>query len=73
MIKTILSPELVVDFLVEHKNHPVHVIHTDEVRAPEIVLDEADNSTGSLVPSVVMRRTLTSIDLSHGCSQSLAS
>ena len=69
----IISPELVIDFLVEDKNHPVHVIDTDEVRSPEIVLDEADNSTGSLVPPVVVRRPLASVDLSHGCSQSLTS
>ena len=55
--------ELIVDFLIKDQDHPVHVIHPDVIRPPQIVLDKADNTTGPLVPSVVVTRAFTAIHL----------
>ena len=47
-------PELIVDLLVKNENHSVHVIHANEVGPPQVVLDEADHTTGPFVPPVVV-------------------
>ena len=72
ILNSVLSsilPKLIVDLLIKNKDHSVHVIHTNEVRPPQVVLDKADHPTGSLVPSVVVRRPLAPVDLGHGGGQ----
>jgi len=60
-----LVPELIVDLLVKYQDSPVHIIHPDEVGPPQVILYEADDTTGSFIPPVVMPRPLTPVDLSH--------
>ena len=53
-----LSLELVEDLLVEHENHPVHVVDANEVGAAQVVLHQAGHTAGPLVPSIVVSWTL---------------
>ena len=52
------SLELVEDLLVEHEDHPIHVVDADEVGAAQVVLHQAGHTAGPLVPSIVVGWTL---------------
>ena len=58
--------ELVVDLLVKDHCLSVHVKDPDVVGSLEIVLDEADHTTGPFVPSITVTRPLTSVHLIFG-------
>ena len=57
--------ELVVDLLVKHQRLSVHVKYSDVVGSLEVVLDEANYTTGPFVPSVTVTRPLTSVHLTQ--------